>query len=859
MQDNDRKETDDIEIILEAAADADSTDADRGEFVFEVHEPEVALVFETETPEMLVFEEGEAEPLPEPKLTFTETEPEPPSPVLSVPEHFIPVADPPSADSEGDIPRVYTAYVPRFTSASENYRMASSSKVSAVRGTPEAASADSEASEVDPIAEIDADCDVGDAVSVNVRTAPVEEERIASTVFKFSHPEVATDTAPTEEEAVHISAEPAPPSAAEAVTEEPEVITEPEPVSPEEGFAFPDPVSDASLTPTYTVSSWMTPRGTLAEPSEGIGDPEINKRGEYRSYSARDSFKDRFLDGIMSIRIRFFVALIFSLVLLVAENLWMLGVDIPRLIGISELRGAMAVIDAQFILCLFLLAMPEVVISFKQLLHGLFYPELLLTLEFFATAAYTAVAVYSAPTGKYPLFGLVFAVSVLAAIGGSYYKKTADFTAFKTVSQSGEKIVADKKYTRTLIRENAALDGRVEEHRSKTARFFKTVFVSDFFALSERTNENKFNFFITAGASLGAALVTGVISYFVHGGIFAAAASFALVLMLACPALSIMVHKIPFHFASREAESESSAVIGEQALFDYSGVDVIVFNDDEVFGNEDVTLRDVKNFDNTANPTKALRQMSALFMNVGGPLDVLFSDVLDRKTFPAQNTLIELDGIMGEIDGHTVLAGPKSYMLRKGITIPENDVRFPTPSSESVRMMYIAEDGAAYAKLYIRYSFSEEFSMLLPTLYDSGITPLVYSRDPNIDGALVKYLTAGVDKIRVIKRTDSPLDEAVTYSKITAGLVTLKDKENAVNMLLMAKRYVHLQSRLAVTELIAMAVGGTLAAVLSIGAMTAVPTLIFAAWQAAWCGVLHFVSAKSFNSKNAAELRKDGE
>ena len=186
------------------------------------------------------------------------------------------------------------------------------------------------------------------------------------------------------------------------------------------------------------------------------------------------------------------------------------------------------------------------------------------------------------------------------------------------------------------------------------------------------------------------------------------------------------------------------------------------------------------------------------------------------------------------------------YMLENGVSIPEDENRHSESPLDSTKVIFAAENGAVYAKFYIRYSFSEEFSMLLPTLEDEGITPLVYTRDPNITNELVSTLTAGVDKIRVFRLGSSPYTDDVVYRAISAGMVTHGDKNNAINMILMSKRYARLQSRLAVTELIAMAVGGGLAIVLSLGGMALVPSFALALWQAAWCGVLHFISAKTF-------------
>ena len=160
--------------------------------------------------------------------------------------------------------------------------------------------------------------------------------------------------------------------------------------------------------------------------------------------------------------------------------------------------------------------------------------------------------------------------------------------------------------------------------------------------------------------------------------------------------------------------------------------------------------------------------------------------------------------------------------------------------------MYAALDGEVYAKFYIRYSFSEEFSMLLPTLEDEGIKSLVYTSDPNITDELIKALTAGPDNIRVMRRYVQATHTSVVYREVSAGTVTFGEKSNAINTVILAKKYARLESRLAITELIAMTVGGVLGILLSLGGMLLVPSVALAIWQSAWCGVLHVVSVREF-------------
>jgi hypothetical protein len=288
-------------------------------------------------------------------------------------------------------------------------------------------------------------------------------------------------------------------------------------------------------------------------------------------------------------------------------------------------------------------------------------------------------------------------------------------------------------------------------------------------------------------------------------------------------------------------------MIGEAALFDYASTDVVTFTDTDVFGNEDVSLQRINVNGHNDNLTKALRQMSALFMRVGGPLDTLFSDSLDRKCSPANDVEIFDDGVVGVVEGTTVYAGTREFMLERGIKISSDaDARYEL-QSDSTKIMYAAENGEAYAKFYIRYSFSEEFSMLLPVLEDYGITPLVYTRDPNVSRRLLMTLTAGSDKIRVMKKYDSSASDDVKYKSVSCSLVSDGNRSNIINSILIAKKFASLESRFRVFELIAMAVGGVLAAVLSIGGMTLVPSVALALWHVIWCAAFYFISKKSLH------------
>lgn len=731
-----------------------------------------------------------------------------------------------SDDMLGGVSRTY---VPKFTEVSQDYKMqgkAQDEDKKPKKSTPEIIVVPYE-KKVDPTKEIEENKAFEDAKVVTVGVPEPEIPEIHSTVFKF-------ETKPDVVEEVYVAPEP------EAEVEVKEESKEEEPKS----YSIPDPVfrSEGTSVGTLTrTSDSLTP--------ETVGDVTTGKSkyalSEFTAPAQRDSFKDKFLDSIMSVKVRLFASAVILVALLFIENLWLFGVDIPHAFGIATLPGNMALLDLHLIVALYLLALPEVILSIRKLISGRFVSELFISAGAVASIFYSVVVVIKAPVTKYPLFGMIFGITTVGAIVATLFKKLADFSAFKTVSSSSEKRIVDRKLTRSLPEENHAVDGKVEGYKSKIARVYRAGFIADFFKRSGKGSENSRNNLLILGATFGLSLVAGLVAFFVAGiDILVGATVFAAVFMLGVPAFTVITHKMPFFHASCEASVENSAVIGEASLYDYAGVDVLTFRDTEIFTDEDVNLQRIMLYGKSENLEKAMHQMSAIFAVVGGPLENMFLEAIEHKAPRANNITIESDGIIGEVGGCEVRAGSLEYMLRNGITIPEDHVR-ESSSLRSTKVMYAAENGEVYAKFYIRYTLSEEFTMLLPVLVDDGITPLVYTRDPNISTELFRTLTAGADNIRVLKRYTLVDGDDKLYNRVSVGLVTTGDKINVINMLLLSKKYVRFQNRIALTELSAAAVGSALGIVLSLTGMIAVPSLFLGFWQLAWCAALFFMSKRT--------------
>lgn len=894
MENNESKRPEELKEILKELSSDDSTvvisdgDAD-GKLEFHFESKRSGLVFEEDEPREagLHFEsDGALEPAPSEEPTKAEADPvavvsfEEPAVTergeeFALPDNFDVVDE---AESVEENTRRWSAYVPRFTDVSETYRMSDDPRPRPDKVTKTEKSEKTVVTEIADTEEmLDAtdesleETENVDAVVVNLGQK-IEVEEQSFSVYKFSDPdaEPASEPLPRERtvederaeinslinKTTEISSQEC--EVREDLREKPQAsaakgVGSAAPRSPAH-YKLPDPDSD---TPVHVVDfpETVAPDGACDSSASG----RKKDRSEFTANLQRDSFKDRFLDSIMSVKIRFFAALILTLTMIVFENLRFFGVNPAALIGLATFPGAMAIADLQFAACIFILALPEIISAVRRLIRGKFSPELSLILSLAVLATYTAVIIGKIPPNShdYPLFGSLLAAEALAAILGTCLKRSADFSSFKRITEAEEKQVLDKKLTRTLERENLALDGAVDETKSKIVRVFKTTFVADFFKKTGATVEDGRGVIITLSVSFGAALVGAIIAFFLGDGWVSAATTFAAIALITVPAASILIHKLPYHRTVLKCESERSTVLGESSLYDYSGVDVITFNDVDVFGAEDVNLKRIIHYGNVDNVMKAMRQMSSIFANVGGPLERIFVNSLDRKSPPATNAVIERDGIFGRVDGHGVCAGTAEYMTRHGIVLPPDAEASRLGISDSTRVMYGAEDGVVYVQFHIRYAFSEEFTMALPSLKDDRIVALIYTEDPNLSNELLSSLTGGEDNVRIMKRCLPKITEEKVYARISTGIVISDDKLDAVSAILLSKKYVRLMRTLSVASTVATVLGCVLSSLLSIFGLLDITSLAFVGWQLLWCFALYIVSLKSFSVKKKEENTND--
>lgn len=769
-------------------------------------------------------------------------------------------------DNKGRTP----TYMPRFTEASEKYRRKGDAKIRerlGIKSVPEKIEVDNpDEIKLDPTAEFDADFSGVEEAKAPDNIA-VDESDESINVLKFKSPEdELEEEAEKEREEIKklLGTDSKPKSEPEPVKETAEEIVEEvvEEVVEEQEYTIPDPDDGDFEVFEFSDNEPAAKTPEVAAKPADHAKKVISKvkDKEFSNPIQRDGIKDRFLDSLISIRIRMVASVIFTVALLALEVLYAAGVFTSNLFVGASAPSSLGIVDFLLGACVFVMAIPEMVKAIKCLFGKKLMPDLI-PIPVFAVFSLYTLAIVLTGAKTYALFGLVFAIVAIPLLVSSLYRTKADFIAFKMIAQSEDKEVIDLQNTRDLDVENKALDGAVDEYKSKLARTFTTSFVSDFFKNSEGCGLDPKHFGIILGVPFGIGLVAGVVAYFLTWNFVSALSVFALTVMLGCPAFSMIAGKISFFHSQRAALLTDSTAIGEEAYHSFAKADVFTFDDTDIFGPDDVNLKRFMLYGDRDNMDKVMRQMCALFAAVGGPLDYMFSGIIDNRVRhkTASNVIIEDDGICGDVAGHKICAGSEDYMRRNGIAIPQMAIgRENGTSLDTIKVMYAAEDGEVNAKFYIRYSFSEEFTSIIPSLRDAGIIPLIYTRDPNVSGELLSTLTAGNATMRVVKLY-TPVEEKPCQGRTSAKMVTYGDRLDAAGMVVLAKKYHKFSLYLRFTELCAAFVGVALAIGLSFVVFMGHGEFIIpiaALWHIATYAVIRMLSKTVFlkdSKKKSAE------
>ena len=434
-------ENDNIKEILEKADLTGSEASDSVEFEFSKNP---GVVFENSVggekkdSRVISFgEEGEPDsPLPKDleKASLTKDEKTDSLEEFNIPDSFN-IVEESEEISKRENAGIWTTYVPRFTEVSERYRM-SGAGIAVNHG----AEAKKTEEDIDPTAELGSNDENVKLVSFDVEKLSEEQRK---TVYKFSdssqkESKIKIRTLEDELREIDELMKSTDGESAQAPNECHEEM-------PRQEVEVDAPAKEADDSPKTISDSAIEEANRKIKPELAFEKKEsaplstgefggTKRRGsEFSSPPQRDNFKDRFLDQILSIKVRLIVASVLTVVILLFENLQLFGVDLFEALKIPKYTGVPVILDFEIAACIFLLALPEMINAVVQLLRGRVSSEISVILSLLVLAVYS-VAVFALKLNEYALFGFLFSVHVIAALFAAYLKKSTDFSSFRLIS-----------------------------------------------------------------------------------------------------------------------------------------------------------------------------------------------------------------------------------------------------------------------------------------------------------------------------------------------------------------------------------------------------------------------------------------
>ena len=402
-------------------------------------------------------------------------------------------------------------------------------------------------------------------------------------------------------------------------------------------------------------------------------------------------------------------------------------------------------------------------------------------------------------------------------------------------------IAASKRDKYTLVR----LEGEEEEQEKEAFhgalpssqalfRISRSRFVDGFFAKMRGTQKPSLLSVVMIAAMFGTALLIGIIGLFTSKSVGTALNSAYVAMLFAAPLSMLIAGSYPFFAASRHAFRVGGAIIGEEALEEYSKGGAISFEDKDVFPESGVKIKSVKVYGSN-RIDNIIYYAASLFMQTGGPVAPSF-EVATRDIGHSEQVEIlhvESSGIEAIVDERHIYIGKAEYLADQGyrMALEEDD----DDGSGEISVMYMAIDDELAAKMYIRYAVDPEFQAILAQLSKTGMCVGVKTFDPNIDDEMLsaRIQVRGLP-VKVIKYSGTE-DLSQVYEHQSSGIISKNSAKSLLQTLSLCEKVNSAIKNNAAVRIAALSMSLVLCVILlMLGVAAKVPSMYVALYQLFW-------------------------
>lgn len=496
-------------------------------------------------------------------------------------------------------------------------------------------------------------------------------------------------------------------------------------------------------------------------------------RGEYRDPAQTKEFSERYRKAYRESKIRLAVSCVLMLLLLIFENLPVIGYQMAGPFDPAIFPVVYVMADLQILLLCYAVSYNELFAGLGGLFKLKPTPESILSISALVSVAHTVYAAVTAVTPVEPrLFNFPSAFCAFMALVFSYLNLKREIFSFNVVSSKKQKYAL-----RRLSGDEAALEAAAFEDDGDVGdvlKIEKASFVDGYvFRTQSRDVTTPAVMLMCILLSASLAVIFGAFAKLV--GRLSTQESLALAhaaFSLALPVTALVSFSYPFYKANCDSYEDDSTIVGECSLEEYSGASVISFGDDLVFPSVGVKVQNIKVYNNYRFD-RVLYYAASVFTKTQGPL----SDVFELATLEmgySDDVVLTSIGegyITCDVNGKAITFGKGSVLTSQGFEIPEQILEEDRALPEDISVMYMIFKNKIVAKMHISYALEEDFEYTVKQLAGSGLSVCVRTFDPNIDEDMIRSKLS-LDKypMRVVRGADFA-DASAEVPRADSGIV----------------------------------------------------------------------------------------
>lgn len=272
---------------------------------------------------------------------------------------------------------------------------------------------------------------------------------------------------------------------------------------------------------------------------------------------------------------------------------------------------------------------------------------------------------------------------------------------------------------------------------------------------------------IIAPVTFGAALVVGLMAYFMGESDYLmnnlswAATAASCIFSVGAAFSGSMIVSLPMLGASRTLTGRGAAVLGYNAVDNFSDVNAILVEAKTLFPATSVKINNMWNYHNHHSSSsqeipldQAIIMAASLAVTSDSVLSDAFFGMLKYKTTllkPVSNCVYESNlGVMGWIDRRRVLLGNREHMKSHQIVVPDKK-KEDAANKNGDEVIYLAVGGEVCMLFFVQLTSNPKVKQNVKNLEKNGVSLVIKTVDGMItDGVIADLFDISPEHVKII-------------------------------------------------------------------------------------------------------------